>query len=153
MTSPADRIQTSSPAEQLAALLVRVRAVLRALEAASVTDDQRPNVDATVARLTNSVIRPLEVALRNLSPSQISDDRQPDIDAEGTDALGDETLWQIAQDATRLRVKPGMPTEVVEATAALQELACRFARSEDVAERVAALREMQAALLPSILSQ
>lgn len=51
--------------------------------------------------------------------------------------------------ATALRVTPGLPTEIQEATVALQELACQFAPADGphgVEARVATLKQMQAGL-------
>ncbi len=95
-------------------------------------------------RLRRSVIRPLEDA----APGERGDD------APGTDVdcgrLG-ERLAQLARDATRLRLSPGAPAEVQEATAALQDLACRFAPENSTL--VAELREMQAELPAGIQSE
>ena len=60
-----------------------------------------------------------------------------------------ERLWQLATLATKLRLNPGIPTEIQEATAALQDLACQFAPSDGprgVAAKVAELKQMQAEL-------
>jgi hypothetical protein len=43
--------------------------------------------------------------------------------------LAGEPLWQLAQDATRLRLTAGIQAEVQETAAALQDLACQFAES------------------------
>ncbi|HYU76268.1 MAG TPA: hypothetical protein VEL31_26650, partial [Ktedonobacteraceae bacterium] len=42
-------------------------------------------------------------------------------------ALLDERLWHLALAAPHLRVTPDLPTEIQEATAALQDLTCQFA--------------------------
>ncbi len=60
-----------------------------------------------------------------------------------------ERLWQLAVAATKLRLNPNMPTEIQEAAAALQDLACQFAPSDGprgVAAKVAELKQMQAGL-------
>jgi CDGSH-type Zn-finger protein/truncated hemoglobin YjbI/ferredoxin len=70
-------------------------------------------------------------------------------------ALLDERLWKLALTATRLRVIAGLPTEIQEATAALQDLTCQFAPTEGprgVATRVAELKQLQAELGCSIQS-
>ncbi len=64
-----------------------------------------------------------------------------------------ERLWQLAKIATRLRLDPTIPTEVQEATAALQDLACQFAPVDGprgVAAKVAELKEMEVELACSI---
>jgi CDGSH-type Zn-finger protein len=60
-----------------------------------------------------------------------------------------ERLWQLALIATKLRLNPSMPTEIQEAAAALQDLACQFAASDGprgVAAKVAELKAMEASL-------
>jgi CDGSH-type Zn-finger protein/truncated hemoglobin YjbI len=61
----------------------------------------------------------------------------------------------LAIDATKLRLMPGLGTEVQEATAALQDLACLFAPSEagGAPSRLLELRKIQAALPCGIQSQ
>lgn len=93
--------------------------------------------DSDVARrLRRSVIRPLE--------------QLPPGDADGTDVPpnGPGDLWELAREATRLRLAPGLPTEVQEATAALQDLALSQepADSAEHAARLAELRELQSGL-------
>jgi CDGSH-type Zn-finger protein len=61
-------------------------------------------------------------------------------------ALLDERLWQLAQMATNLRGIPDLPTEIQEATAALQDLTCQFAPADgprNAAAKVAALKQLQ----------
>jgi hypothetical protein len=50
-----------------------------------------------------------------------------------------ELLWQLAVAATRLRAHPDTPSELVEATAALQDLAIQLVGAEDKAARLAEL--------------
>jgi len=64
-----------------------------------------------------------------------------------------ERLWQLAVAATKLCLNPSMPTEIQEAAAALQDLACQFAPLDGprgVAAKVAELKLMQAELGRSI---
>ncbi|MBV9691943.1 MAG: CDGSH iron-sulfur domain-containing protein [Ktedonobacteraceae bacterium] len=64
-----------------------------------------------------------------------------------------ERLWQLARIATKLRLNPTIPTELQEATAALQDLACQFAPVDGprgVAAEVAELKEMEVGLACSI---
>ena len=113
--------QMQSP--DLAALLRRARQLAAAQDG------------AVAERLRRSVIRPLEAAL--------GADGEEGHDGAAT------TLWELALEATRLRVTPGARAELVEATAALQDLALE---GEDDAGRLAQLREIQAAVPPSIQS-
>jgi CDGSH-type Zn-finger protein/ferredoxin len=53
-------------------------------------------------------------------------------------------LWQMAKDATRLRARVARPSELQEATAALQDLGCNFAPEESERERLARLAELGA---------
>jgi CDGSH-type Zn-finger protein/truncated hemoglobin YjbI len=60
----------------------------------------------------------------------------------------DETVWRLAREATVLRPSPGEPAEMLEAVAALQDLACRLAPAEGPGnrlERIAELRRLQSA--------
>jgi hypothetical protein len=68
-------------------------------------------------------------------------------------ALSGAPLWGLTQEATRLRLQPRVPSEVREATAALQDLAGRFVKSDVRAGRIARRREIQGSLKPSIQSQ
>jgi len=64
-----------------------------------------------------------------------------------------ERLWHLAVAATKLRLHPTMPTEIQEATAALQDLACQFAPSDGprgVAAKVVALKALERGLGCSI---
>src|SRR5712692_4871932 len=113
-------------------------------------------------RLMNSVIRPLGEALMRMPADSASlpgrcagppfgdSGNVPELLHQASAwALIDERLWQCAVAATTLRVTPGLPTEIQEATAALQDLTCQFAPADGprgVAARVATLKEMQAGL-------
>jgi CDGSH-type Zn-finger protein len=70
--------------------------------------------------------------------------------------LFDELLWQLALEATKLIATDGLPLEVREATAALQDLGCQFAPADgphNAAARVEALKQLQAELGCSIISE
>jgi CDGSH-type Zn-finger protein/truncated hemoglobin YjbI len=69
--------------------------------------------------LAETVIRPLAEAVAQ---------PEPDVTETGPPA---GRLWELAKDATRLRVRPGAPDGLLEATAALQHLACLFAEDAD----------------------
>lgn len=60
-----------------------------------------------------------------------------------------ERLWQLAVAATKLRLYAGIPAEIQEAAAALQDLACQFAPLDGprgVAAKVAELKVMESGL-------
>ncbi len=126
------------------------------------SDADRAQLAAAARRLTGTVIRPLGEALARLPVDSAS---RPGLCAgppfgDGGDlpalthhaaawTLLDERLWRMATAATTLRLDPALPTEVQEATAALQDLACQFAPADGprgVAAKVAALTAMQAGL-------
>lgn len=66
-----------------------------------------------------------------------------------------ERLFELARSSTKLWQADGVPTEVQEAAATLQDLACGFAPAtgrDDGAGRVAALAELQAGRSPGIMA-
>jgi CDGSH-type Zn-finger protein/truncated hemoglobin YjbI len=99
---------------------------------------------ATVARLVNSVLRPLAEAL----PAPESLASEP---PEPKDAW---TLWDAALHATRLRARYGRsaPPGLLEATAALQDLAVRQAPPSERAKRLAALADQMENAQPGIMT-
>jgi CDGSH-type Zn-finger protein/truncated hemoglobin YjbI len=157
---------------ELRALLRRAREIKVGLTAAAparhASSGDASALSHAAQRLQRSVIRPLEVALergapdtdgaRNASaPQEDGSSVGPAGEHAGDPAmlLAGEPLWQLARDLTRIRLTPGLPTEVQEATAAVQDLACRFAPAdgEEPSYRVAELRELQAGLPGGIQSQ
>lgn len=99
-------------------------------------DDGRP--DGVVARLRTSVIRPL---------SRVASEG-PEPPAAGSPAPAElaDRLWELAKAATRIRAGHDVPTEVIEATAALQDLAGRLTPGVDAVvanARLGELRELQ----------
>ncbi len=96
----------------------------------------------TVARLVNSVLRPLAAALPAPSTSP-APDVPPASDAPGS-------LWDAALLATRLRAQyaPSAPPGLLEAAAALQDLAV----GPDRAQRIAVLADQMASLPPGIVT-
>jgi CDGSH-type Zn-finger protein/truncated hemoglobin YjbI len=97
----------------------------------------------TVARLVNSVLRPLAEALPAPETSP-APDVLPAPDAPGS-------LWDAALLATRLRTQFG-PPGLLEAAAALQDLAVTEGAASDRATRIAALADLQGALPPGIMT-
>lgn len=105
----------------------------------------RASVDGDVAeRLQKSVIRPLTALL---------DGRAEQNDAPATttpvsgDVTADAVLWELALDVTAL-CRPEAPPELVEAAAALQELALRpdGVRDQRIAELRAAMQQQPASI-------
>jgi len=96
--------------------------------------------DPVAIRLRRSVLRPLNDALGADTPVVAPDGSCP-------------TLRELALAATRLRATGGASPELVEASAALQDLACRAAEAESQEALQAALTELhalQADLEPAI---
>jgi CDGSH-type Zn-finger protein/truncated hemoglobin YjbI len=126
------------------------------------TDTDLERLAQACLRLMNSVIRPLGEALTKMSagsaslpgrcagpPFGDSGDVPELLHQASAWAWIDERLWQLTKAATTLRVTPGLPTEIQEATAALQDLTCQFAPADGphgVEARVATLKQMQAGL-------
>src|SRR6266699_1056699 len=100
----------------------------------------------TVARLVNSVLRPLAEALPAPETSP-APDVPPAPDAPGS-------LWDAALLATRLRARfgPSAPPGLLEAAAALQDLAVTEGPASERASRLAALADLQGALPPGIVT-
>src|SRR5439155_405238 len=133
--------------------------------AAADGSDQDETSARTARRLVNSVVRPLAEALARMpsggDPAAgtvagptfvdlVPADLAPlDHDGGDGDPL-DERLWQLAVEATGLRLRSGLPAEIQEATAALQDIACRSAPDST---RIAELRAMQSGLAAGIQAQ
>ena len=106
---------------------------------------QASQADArTLARLVNSVLRPLAEAPPAPTTPSASD--------VPSDAVA--SLWDVALLATRLRTQfgPSAPPGLLEATAALQDLACHEGPESERANRLAALADQMGALPPGIVT-
>jgi CDGSH-type Zn-finger protein/truncated hemoglobin YjbI len=109
------------------------------------------------AVLANSVIRPLDAAITAAdgagTSASASSSVEPELKAtDGIDTVA-EQLWALARTATTLRLEPDVSSDVVEATAALQDIACRVSAAIDPAKAASSLAELaalQAALPPHI---
>jgi CDGSH-type Zn-finger protein/truncated hemoglobin YjbI len=169
--------ETTASREQLSAELASLlsgareleRAIRDALDGGAGSPEQAGAAEAP-DRLERSVIRPLHAARERMAQA---DGRAAGTVLEETavaavaviapgqdvaDWLGGEALWELTRQATRLRLRPGLPSELQEATAALQDLACRFdpARAKDGgadSARLAELHDLQAQLPTGIESQ
>ena len=101
----------------------------------------------TLARLVNSVLRPLAESLPTASPASQTPDTPPAPDAP-------DALWDTALLATRLRARFGRsaPPGLLEATAALQDLAVNEAPASERAARLGALADQMGNLPPGIIT-
>ncbi|MBV9167391.1 MAG: CDGSH iron-sulfur domain-containing protein [Solirubrobacterales bacterium] len=107
-------------------------------------------------RLLDSVLRPLAQAVTGKRPRSSGKGPRTVSQSSDDDAILDEKLWKLAQDATRVlarwRGDAGQETLLMEATAAVQNLALRSASDgRDGREaRLARLRDLQAGRDPAI---
>jgi CDGSH-type Zn-finger protein/truncated hemoglobin YjbI len=115
---------------ELAALLARAEAL-----AASFGYQGEQEI---ATRLARSVIRPLEVALEREHGQ--AEAPTPSISSPE----GDDALWRLTVDVTRLRLSSGLPSEVQEAAAALQLIVLGTDRGDaDNTRRSARLDELR----------
>jgi CDGSH-type Zn-finger protein/truncated hemoglobin YjbI len=115
-----------------------------------------------VARLVNSVLRPLAGALREPVPdSALPDDLRPPSPGSSPPGVAGHplsgpapTLWNVTVHATRLRAGLGASASpgLIEAAAALQDLAVRQAPTGDRAGLITELGKLQRALPPAIMT-
>src|SRR5262245_63410965 len=118
----------------LLALLLRARRLERAAAGrASRSNNEANRLSAAAQRLEASVVRPLNDAVNIVRASASETSTVPatastasamaqSMPADDTSSDGDigESLWQLARQATTLRMQLDLPTEVQEAKAALQ---------------------------------
>jgi CDGSH-type Zn-finger protein/truncated hemoglobin YjbI len=133
----------------------------RLFTATEKTDSDNEHLAQITLQFMTTVIRPLGEALTRMpADSSLDPGRRagPPFGAGGSaSALQQqgpvffgERMWQLATTATTLRVHAGLPTEIQEATAGLQDLACQLAPADDVATMIAALKQIQAQLESTI---
>jgi CDGSH-type Zn-finger protein/truncated hemoglobin YjbI len=128
--------------EKVSSLLAGATKLAADLRRAS-GDEQAPRIRE---RLVTSVLRPLRQAAGS----------EPGRTAHAVPAAEEplvslaDALWELAQAATALRVRYPETTELVEATAALQDLAVGLADEPEATGRVAELAALQAGLSPVI---
>ena len=171
--------ENQPPAEDLSTLLARAEDFYRTGTGFTRHDDEllsglgallrstyqvirsQPGDARLVARLVNSVLRPLTEA--GLSKTGNSGTENPDTGNSGTGNSGtvlSETepspaaLLDLAVAATTLRARLGATAlpGLLEAVAALQDLVVRQAPPGERAQRIAALEQLQAALPPAIVT-
>jgi CDGSH-type Zn-finger protein/truncated hemoglobin YjbI len=100
-------------------------------------------------RLRRSVIRPLSDALGEDSRAA-----NQAIGPRRRRAATADRIWGLTLEATRLRLLPGIPSQVQEATAALQDLACELAGdAQQATSQVDELGRIQSGLSPAIQIQ
>src|SRR5579875_314089 len=121
-------------------LYERVERLHRSLidDPAAPTDDGEARRATSAHRLSRSVLRPLAEILGSRTPLPPPG---PSAEAPGLDVL--------AREATALRVRDDGPPQLLEATAALQDLACAAAGEDGEALR-RELSDLQAELPPTI---
>jgi CDGSH-type Zn-finger protein len=103
------------------------------------------------ARLRRSVIAPLERSRTGANAGADEDAGNARLDEPS--GVPSERLWQLAREATMLRASTGASNELLEATAALQDLAYRFTivdDSDSADDGLAELRAIQGKLQPAI---
>jgi CDGSH-type Zn-finger protein len=124
------------------AALSGVAALLASACQAALDSDPR-----TLARLVDSVLRPLAETLPPASPSQ-----EPP--APQQPQQPQPTLWDLAVTATTLRARlaASAPPGLLEASAALQDLAVQQAPAGDRARLIAELGKLQRELPPAIIT-
>ena len=113
----------------------------RAASLLGADDGERGRLTAAAQRLVASVLRPLDDLLGDAATAAPNAPAEP------------PTVAQLATQATTLRVAPGAPPQLLEATAALQQLACSFAAvdgEESAQAKLDELRELQAGLASEI---
>jgi CDGSH-type Zn-finger protein len=108
----------------------------------------------TVARLVNSVLRPLAATLPAPSAPVANAPLAPSAPSAPTASPAPPGLWDTTLLATRLRAQfgPSAPPGLLEATAALQDLAIGQATAGERPGRIAALADLQAGLPPGIVT-
>jgi CDGSH-type Zn-finger protein/truncated hemoglobin YjbI len=167
------RVEPPEGVEQLRGLLSRVREFQEALTDERViqedADDERRRLASAQRRLRDSVIRPLEDALASLQTSRRDGSSETGLGSSPARSAAEELpaerearehrlharSWDLAMEATHLRVQIKQPIEVQEAAAALQHLACELAPAEPaaIAARIGQLAEIQASLQHGIQVQ
>ncbi len=107
---------------------------------------------AVAARMVDSVLRPLAAALAT-GPPPADEPAPTDSGSVAVTEPISEAVWRLAKDATRLSTGVGPASTarpgLLEATAALQDLACRL-DPDDATARTEELRRLQAGMAPGI---
>src|SRR6266540_2640247 len=118
-------------------------------------------------RLTQSVIRPLQECLDRLvtggvaksieqfAPMTFNSDAAAPPTAGEPNAISNmmDDLDRLASDATMLAARAELPTEMIEAAAALQDLACQLTPEDMQGRTIARFRDIQSSLRRRIQTQ
>jgi CDGSH-type Zn-finger protein/truncated hemoglobin YjbI len=135
-------VQQSISAEDLNNLLRAARS-MRQKAIAETSTPAGAGVGNLANRLQASVIRPLAMLLGETAEPPPSESHGIQV---GSPDMG---LWDLTRRMTALCAAPGRPAALIEAAAALQDLACQFGAAE-VGERIAKLRAILDQQPPSI---
>jgi CDGSH-type Zn-finger protein/truncated hemoglobin YjbI len=119
------------------------------------TEAEQRQLAGTAARLLNSVVRPLGEALTQMPANGDAAGTAGPVFGNGEPVqvpphwssariLFDERLSKLATAATRLVPSPGLPAEIKEAVAALQDLACELAPADAPSVAAATLADLAA---------
>jgi CDGSH-type Zn-finger protein/truncated hemoglobin YjbI len=141
----------SGPAGETAGLFDEVRSVIESAAGPGCDASTRALI---VPRLVGSVLRPLAEALS--APSAGSDGQAAALPPRGEpEAEPAARVWEVAQAATKLIARLGQtsPPQLVEATAALADLACRLVSGVEADRRRESLWELQSCLTPQIQAE
>jgi CDGSH-type Zn-finger protein len=141
--SEPDASPNASQRAELASLCARARRLENDIFVAHLMApvDERERLARAAKRLRDSVVRPLETVIERASSSGGASE-SPASPADATPFAA--RLWEMAKDATRLRARGSWPTEIQEATAALQDIACAFTLEGSERERLARVAELAA---------
>jgi CDGSH-type Zn-finger protein/truncated hemoglobin YjbI len=143
-----------SPSSGVFVLCQRARELGRRLStestAGSALDAGRVSFAHAAQRLTDCVIRPLDgVVPGSGSDESLHDD--DDIEATGTDLI--DSVCRLAEEATALSTQTDVSGGLLEATAALQDIACRLVQAgapESAPSLLRNLRALQSTLPVSV---
>jgi Ferritin-like len=145
-------VVTDETTRGIVELVTESRGVLAAMAEAA---GSRPGrFEQAADRLVDSVLQPLARSLRSAS-TDAAPHLAPETALANRSASMDEQVWALATAATRLRADRHGPPELLEATAALQDLAVMITAPErggDGDSRLAELRKIQAGLPAEIQS-
>jgi CDGSH-type Zn-finger protein/truncated hemoglobin YjbI len=144
-TSQPPALATTSAPPELAALLAGAYRAVQAPQTAP----------RAAARLVDSVLRPLASTLPALGESpQPASPSTPQPQEPLTSTESHSSLWDLAVTATTLRARigTGAPPGLLEAVAALQDLAIQETQPGDRPARIADLGQLQRELPPAIMT-
>ncbi|HYK30904.1 MAG TPA: ferritin-like domain-containing protein [Streptosporangiaceae bacterium] len=143
----------SGPAGEIAELFDEVRSVIESAAGPGYDAGQRALM---LPRLVGSVLRPLAEALSAL-PAGSDGQAAGSVAPDRAQADPASRVWEVAQTATKLIARLGAtgdcPPQLVEATAALADLACRLVAGGEADRRRELLWELASGLTPRIQAE